>query len=139
MTNSSRIDATKLTSHPLGISAVEFMDMTAHQHRVDEAAALFLAEPYIQHNPRAASGIEEFRTGMTALLSAQPNRRYDIKRVLVDGNFVVLHSHVTNGPDDPGTAIVDIFRAQDGKFVEHWDVQQPLPTDTGNGNGSSMF
>lgn len=137
MAASFKIDVSKLTTHPLGIAAVEFADMVAHQKKVDEAAAAYLAEPYIQHNPRSASGVEAFRVGMKAIVNAVPNRRYDIKRVLVDGDFVILHSHVTSGPEDRGVAIVDIYRAVDGKFVEHWDVMQPVPEEAANSN--TMF
>ena len=136
MTN-TRIDVAKLTSNPLGIAAVTFIDMVAHQGKADEAADLFLANPYIQHNPMAADGIEAFRAGMRAMANAMPNRFFDVKRVFVDGNFVILHSHVTNDPGDRGNAIVDILRAVDGKFVEHWDVTQPVPEKSANDN--TMF
>ncbi|UZF23894.1 nuclear transport factor 2 family protein [Ralstonia pseudosolanacearum] len=134
MTASFKIDVSKLTTHPLGIAAVEFADMVAHQKKVDEAAATYLAEPYIQHNPKSASGVDAFRIGMKAIVSAVPNRRYDIQRVFVDGDFVILHSHVTSGPGDRGVVIVDIYRAANGKFVEHWDVMQPVPEESANGN-----
>ncbi|MFC4764311.1 nuclear transport factor 2 family protein [Dyella koreensis] len=131
------IDASKLTNHPLGIAAVKFADLVAHQGKVDEAAATYLADPYIQHNPRSADGVEAFCAGMKAIAKAAPNRRYDIKRVFVDDDFVILHSHVTNGPGDRGVVIVDIYRAVGGKFVEHWDVQQPVPEASANNN--TMF
>ena len=38
-------------------------------------------------------------------------------------------------PDDPGQVVVDIFRVDDGRIVEHWDVMQPAPTESNDDNG----
>jgi predicted SnoaL-like aldol condensation-catalyzing enzyme len=49
----------------------------------------------------------------------------------------VVHSHFKPEPSDRGEAIADIFRVQDGKLVEHWDVVQSIPPRSANGN--TMF
>jgi predicted SnoaL-like aldol condensation-catalyzing enzyme len=48
-----------------------------------------------------------------------------------------MHTHVIRWPDDPGLAVIDIFRLEDGMVVEHWDVFQEVPTQSPNPN--SMF
>jgi predicted SnoaL-like aldol condensation-catalyzing enzyme len=48
---------------------------------------------------------------------------------------VILHVHVKRKPDEPGLAIVDIFRLEAGKIVEHWDVRQPVPETAVHDNG----
>jgi predicted SnoaL-like aldol condensation-catalyzing enzyme len=58
-----------------------------------------------------------------------------IKRVLVDGDMVILHVHAIREPGERGVAIVDIFRLENGKIVEHWDVVQPIPEKAANSNG----
>jgi predicted SnoaL-like aldol condensation-catalyzing enzyme len=133
----AQTDASKLTSDPLGIAAVEFLDLAFNQKKVDEALDRYVAEPYVQHNPQVPTGVEGARAGLTGLLQQVPGWHYDFKRVLVDGDLVAVHSHVTTGPNDRGVALVDIFRAENGKFVEHWDVIQPVPETAANQN--TMF
>ena len=53
------------------------------------------------------------------------------------GDLVWLHVHSTNGAGDRGRAIVDIFRVENGRIAEHWDVVQPVPEKSANGN--TMF
>ena len=134
---SAQIDASTLSKNPLGIAAVEFLDLALNQKKVDEAIDKYLAPPYTQHNPQVPDGIEGARAGLTGLLKQVPGWHYDFKRVLVDGDLVVIHSHVTTGSGDRGMAVADIFRAENGKFVEHWDVVQPVPESAANEN--TMF
>jgi predicted SnoaL-like aldol condensation-catalyzing enzyme len=55
--------------------------------------------------------------------------------VFADGDYVILHAHAVREPRTRGNAIVDIFRIEDGKIVEHWDVVQPIPEKAANANG----
>lgn len=74
----------------------------------------------------------------TPFLKEHPQSRAEIKRVVAEGDLVMLHVHSTLNPQDKGEAVVDIFRFdENGKIVEHWDVIQAVPEKTASGR--SMF
>ncbi len=58
-----------------------------------------------------------------------------IKRVIAEGDLVVTHAHLVKIPGEPGLAVVDIFRVENDKIVEHWDVVEPVPSTALNSNG----
>lgn len=100
-----------------------------------EAAAKHFGSKYIQHNPTAPDGIEGFKAFIAMRKEKTPNARGEIKRAFADGDYVILHVESHREPGDRGVAIVDIFRLEDGKIVEHWDVIQPIPEKAANSNG----
>jgi predicted SnoaL-like aldol condensation-catalyzing enzyme len=102
-----------------------------------EAAAKDLGPHYIQHNPRAKDGAEGFKAFINFLKAKLPNYHSDIKKVFADGDYVLLHVHNVPAPGQRGAAIVDIFRLENGKVVEHWDVRQEIPEKSANNN--TMF
>ena len=117
-------------------TVLDFYDKALNQKDF-EAAAKHFGPRYIQHNPLAADGIEGFRKFIEFRREKFPNARSDIKRVLADGDFVALHVHSVRETGERGVAIVDIFRLENGKVVEHWDVIQPIPEKAANDN--TMF
>lgn len=116
---------------------VAFYDLAFNQHRPTEAARLYIGDHYIQHNPDVPNGAEPFYAYFEGFFRDNPQSRATIHRVIADGDLVALHVHSQETPDDPGRAIVDIFRVENGKIVEHFDVIQPVPAATANGN--TMF
>ena len=65
----------------------------------------------------------------------QTASRDQIKRVLAEADFVVLHVHARLTPDERGAVVIDIFRLQHGRIVEHWDAVQPIPQQSMNSSG----
>nr|WP_083439216.1 nuclear transport factor 2 family protein [Herbaspirillum autotrophicum] len=100
-----------------------------------DAALAYVGPEYIQHNPNAADGPEGFRKFVRFLRERYPQSHSEIKRVFTDGDYVILHVHAVRQPGERGNAIVDIFRLQNGKIVEHWDAVQPVPEQSANDNG----
>jgi predicted SnoaL-like aldol condensation-catalyzing enzyme len=115
-------------------AVLDFYDKALNQKDL-EAAAKHFGPRYIQHNPNAEDGIEGFQKFIAWRHEKFPNAKSEIKRVLVDGDMVVLHVHGVREPGELGVAIIDIFQLENGKIVEHWDVIQPVPEKAANGNG----
>ncbi|MCA1374252.1 MULTISPECIES: ester cyclase [unclassified Bradyrhizobium] len=102
-----------------------------------DAALAYVGNRYVQHNPTAPDGPEGFRKFIGFLREKFPNSRSEIKRSFAEGDFVILHVHSVREPGTRGRAIVDIFKLENGKIVEHWDVIQEIPENPANGN--TMF
>ena len=66
-----------------------------------------------------------------------PKARGEVKRVFAEGEFVILHVHWSGLLSEHGEAVVDIFRFENEKIVEHWDVIQSIPETAANSN--TMF
>ena len=115
-------------------AVLEFYDKALNQKDFD-AASKYFGPHYVQHNPGAPDGIEGFKAFITMRKEKFPNARSEIKRTFVDGDYVILHVHAVREPGERGVAVVDIFRLENGKIVEHWDVVQPIPEKTANNNG----
>jgi predicted SnoaL-like aldol condensation-catalyzing enzyme len=115
-------------------TVLDFYDKALNGADLDAAAAQ-LGPHYIQHNPNIPDGVDGFMTFVRQLKKAYPLVRGEIKHVFADGDFVILHVHARRTPDELGLAIVDIFRLEGGKIVEHWDVRQPMPQTALHGNG----
>lgn len=64
-----------------------------------------------------------------------PDKSFEIKRALQDGNMVAVHSHAKQNAEDPGYALIHIFQFKDDKIFEVWDFGQAVPTETVNEHG----
>ena len=115
----------------------DFYELAFNKHKPTEAAKKFIGDKYIQHNPFVPNGAKPFYEYFEGHFKANPESRADIKRVVADGDLVILHIHSTQNKKDLGRAVIDIFRLENGKIVEHWDVIQEVPAKTASGN--SMF
>ncbi|WP_333838819.1 nuclear transport factor 2 family protein [Novosphingobium sp.] len=97
----------------------------------------YIAPDYIQHSSLAEPGVPALKAFLDRVRAESPDARQTIHRSFVDGDHVVVHTHVERWPGDPGLAVVDIFRCAGDMIIEHWDVIQDVPTDPVNRH--SMF
>jgi predicted SnoaL-like aldol condensation-catalyzing enzyme len=100
-----------------------------------DAAKAYLGDRYVQHNPTAQDGPAGLKAFIDFLKAKFPTQHNDVKQAFADGDYVILHVHSVRDPAQPGRALVDIFRLDHGKVVEHWDVIQDIPANSANANG----
>lgn len=115
-------------------TVLEFYEAGINQKDFAKASQYF-GPRYTQHNPNAADGPEGFKRFVDFLRAKFPQSHSEIKQVFADGDYVILHVHAVREPGTRGNAIVDIFKLEHGKIVEHWDVIQPIPETSANPNG----
>jgi predicted SnoaL-like aldol condensation-catalyzing enzyme len=116
---------------------IEFYDLAFNQHKPQEAMQKYGGQDYIQHNPFVATGKQPFIDFFAEFHKSHPDSHAEVKRVVAEGDLVVVHVHSTSDRHDRGRAVMDIFRLENGKIVEHWDVGQPIPEKAANSN--TMF
>jgi predicted SnoaL-like aldol condensation-catalyzing enzyme len=115
-------------------TVVAFYEAAINQKDFD-AASKYLGPRYTQHNPTAPDGPAGLKGFLVFLKDKFPSAKSEIKRVFADGDYVILHVHAVREPGTRGNAIIDIFKLESGKVVEHWDVAQPIPEKAANDNG----
>jgi predicted SnoaL-like aldol condensation-catalyzing enzyme len=115
-------------------TAIAFEDAALNQKDFEEAKK-YLGPRYTQHNPTAPDGPEGLKGYIAFLKEKFPQSRSEHKRVLAEGDYVMVHDHAVREPGSRGLAIFNLYKLENGKVVEHWDVIQPVPETAQNNNG----
>ncbi|MEM6525538.1 MAG: nuclear transport factor 2 family protein [Bacteroidota bacterium] len=112
-----------------------YMDEVWVKRNVKALNKYVSADTFIQHNPHLADGLEALSGFLPHLFNnMMPEGTWEVKRVIAEGNMVVVHSLAKPSPSALGMAVVDIFRVEGDKIVEHWDVTTDVPETTASGN-----
>jgi predicted SnoaL-like aldol condensation-catalyzing enzyme len=115
-------------------AAVSFLQL-ASSGRVQEAYRLYIAAKCFHHNPYFPGQMDALMTAMEENARQNPDKVIDIQRTLQDGDLVAVHARVRLKPGDLGVATVHIFRFENDRIVEMWDVGQAVPETSLNSNG----
>ena len=94
----------------------------------------YFGASYKQHNPVIPDG----PSAVAAMIPTLTALRYEPGMAVADGDLVMVHGRYTGWGPKPMIA-VDIFRVEDGKVVEHWDVMQEEVAAADTASGNAMF
>jgi len=115
-------------------AAISFLKM-ASRGDVSEAYSKFVGPGFRHHNPYFEGSAETLMAAMEKNARENPNKTLDVKRAIAEGDLVAVHSLVRQGPDDRGAAVVHLFRFEEGRIVELWDLGQEVPEESPNQYG----
>ena len=105
------------------------------QRRDVTAVERLYAQDYVQHNPEIPQGRDALKT---VVANMSPEVYYDPGLVIAEGDLVAIHGRIRGWTDSP-QIVVDIFRIQDGKLAEHWDVLQNEVSSASTVGAIAMF
>jgi predicted SnoaL-like aldol condensation-catalyzing enzyme len=105
---------------------MRFLNEFMIEHEVEVLDDL-LGPTYTQHNPGLGNGKAELIRFFQEFWEIYPKPGYHLKRIIAERDLVAIHYHFQPDPNEKGMAIVDIFRVENSKLVEHWDVCQQWP------------
>ena len=99
----------------------------------------FFSPDCMTHNPYIAGDMKTLTEGMIEAnkkgTSEYPNAKFTVRQVLADGDYVAVHTELLNNkskPSEGGLRQIHLFRFEDDKIVEYWDVTQQVMQDMPN-------
>ena len=115
--------------------AIDFLQLVV-AGKIDEAYENYVNIHGRHHNLYYSGEFTSLKKGMLENHAQFPNKRLMVKNVLGDGDLVAIHSHIILKAGDPGMVTAHIFRFEEGKIVEMWDIGQAVPVDSPNRMGA---
>lgn len=116
-------------------SATSFLQM-AGTGDVRAAFDKFVTPGFIHHNQYFKGDRDSLITAIEDVSKRCPNKSIDTKYIYEDGDTVITHSLVTRrNPEEQDIAVVHIFRFENDRIAELWDLGQPIAKDSPNENG----
>ena len=109
---------------------------TAGMGKVQEAYDRYVAPSFIHHNQYFKGDRQSLLTAMEEASRTRPNKSIDVKHVYEDDDTVITHSLVSRQDPEAGdVVVVHVFRFEQDRIVELWDVGQPVSKDSPNEHG----
>ena len=100
-----------------------------------EAFKLYAHKYFKHHNPFFKGDADSLMIAMEESSKINPNRIFEIKHIIIDGDLIVYHSFIQQTQSDAGLVVVHILKFSDNKIIEMWDMHQPIPEIMINENG----
>src|SRR4030042_1257337 len=116
-------------------SAVDYLELVVQGH-IEEAYQKYIDLQGVHHNSFFLSGFPALKQAMIENHAQFPHKKFIVKHVLGEEDLVVVHSNIVLKADEPGMAVIHIFRFSENKIVEMWDIGQAVPADSLNKDGA---
>jgi predicted SnoaL-like aldol condensation-catalyzing enzyme len=113
--------------------AISFLKM-AGGGDVKAAYDKYIALDFVHHNQYFKGDRQSLMNAMIEAHKTSPNKSIEVKKAYEDGNTVITHSKVVK--ENMEIAVVHIFKFENGKVVELWDLGQQIAKDSPNENGA---
>ena len=104
--------------------AVDFLQLVI-SGKIDEAYEKYVAMQGKHHNPYFPAGFPALKKAMKENHEQFPDKGFDIEHVIAEGSMAAVHSRLSMGAQQ--LMVVHLFRFENGKIVEMWDIAQELP------------
>lgn len=116
----------------------EFVTAILVNGEMDKVANYFDGDNYIQHNPAVGDGLSGLGAALKAMAEQGIKMEYHkVHKVLGEGNFVLTMSEGALGGTP--TSYYDLFRIENGKIAEHWDVIETIAAEADRKNNNGKF
>lgn len=115
--------------------ATKFLELAA-SGEVDEAYEMYVHPDFFHHNVYFKGDRESLRLAMKEAHVQSPNKSYEAKRTIEEGDLVAVHGRVVLASNNQALNVVHIFRFEGDRIIEEWETGAEVPSDTQNENGA---
>jgi predicted SnoaL-like aldol condensation-catalyzing enzyme len=115
-------------------SAISFLQL-ASSGKARQAFDTYASPELRHHNPYFRGDAESLMTAVAENAKKFPGKTFDVQHSLEDADLVAVHSRVRLKPEEPGMAVVHVFRFDGDRIAELWDIGQPVRSESANANG----
>jgi predicted SnoaL-like aldol condensation-catalyzing enzyme len=102
----------------------KFYEEFFNEHNI-ESANKYVAENYIQHNPGLEQGRSALMKGFQKKFEMEPDFHLNIIKIIEEEDMAAVYLKNVDNEGKTKCRVVDIYRIEEGKLAEHWDVLQP--------------
>lgn len=115
-----------------------FVDTILVKGEFDKLSSFFDGDRYHQHNTMIADGLSGLGQALEAMAKNGITMVYTTNhKILGEGNFVLSISEGAFAGKP--TSFYDLFRVENGKIVEHWDVMETITPQEQWKNSNGKF
>jgi predicted SnoaL-like aldol condensation-catalyzing enzyme len=113
-----------------------FKQVVTVELRFDRVDEFIGGDHYVQHASKVGDGTARMKARVSQVEKPGDTPVLIPRRYIADGNFVLC---LVEARTEPPTANYDLFRVENGRIAEHWDVLSVLPPQNRRKNTNDPF